>query len=597
MKKTHSLLISAAVLCAVFAFGNSVLAAELFVTPQIGTYGLNAAFSVDIKINSQGDSINAAQAHVVFPATVLEVSSVSTLGSVFGFWPEEPSFSNENGTIDFIGGTVNGVSGASLHVLTVAFRAKSAGEAAVSLDDGAITIDDGTGTNILTKTTGANYRIATTAVVPPPPPPPAVPEVVPGGTQQPLPLPGEPIPSPVIIERVPEPAKELPEMPIVAVPLYPDPNGWFNVRTPFNATWALPADITDVATALNANPNFAPTRSEQLFDNKIFDSAPEGVSYLHVRFKNAIGWGPTAHYRLAIDTAPPAPFTIESASGFETDDPAPIFQFDASDALSGIRHYLVKIGDAEAFEWKSGRLQLPLQEPGTRKVFIRAVDLAGNSVSSSVDLTTIPIASPVITFITEKVFFGGEEGVTVKGAATPGVDVHVFLMKAGGGLVKEQSARADGNGNWDLAFLEPLGIGKYAVSAQARDSRGALSLAVSAPSVVAVKAYPIIKFGALEIGAGGTAFILLVILIAGFAAGYWYFRERQRRLHVDVTIASRDQMHLYDALNADIEKMSEKFDEMNKAEKKFILERINENVQKMKKYLVEEIKNIGNGGK
>lgn len=593
MKKLNTLFIITVVACAAVLFSGDASAAELFATPQTGTHGLNTIFSLDVKINSQGDSINAAQAHVTFPATILEVSSVSISGSVFGFWPEEPTFSNTNGTVDFIGGTVNGVSGASLHVLTIAFRAKSVGEAHISLDDGAITIDDGTGTNVLTGATGANHRVSVSAVVPQAPAP--APEVVPGGTQQPLPLPGEPIPPPVIIERVPEPAKGLPHMPNVSVPLYPNPAGWYNIATLFNATWVLPGDITDVATAINANPNFTPTKSEQLFDNKIFDSAAEGVSYLHVRFRNTIGWGPTAHYRLAIDTAPPTPFTIESASGFETDDPAPVFEFETNDALSGISHYLVKIGDDEAFEWKSGKLQLPLQAPGTRRVSVRALDLAGNGTSANVDLITIPIASPAITFVTDKMFFGAEDGITVKGTALPGLDVRVYLLKTNGELVVEHVARADGNGNWDLVLSEPLGIGKYAVAAQSRDGRGALSLVVSAPSIVSVKTQPIIKLGALEIGAGGSALILLTIVIGGFFAGYWYFRERQRRLHIDVAMTSRDHSQLHDLLDADLQKITKNFDAMNETEKKFLLGRIQENVQKIEKYLIQEIKNIGNG--
>ncbi len=591
MKKGNGIIMFAAVISLLLLFGNSVSAATLFATPQGGTHALQQTFSIDIKIDSQGDSINAAQARVTFPATVLEVKSINTAGSVFGFWPEEPLFSNENGTIDFIAGTVNGVFGASLHTLTIVFNAKAVGEAPISLDDGAITIDDGTGTNVLTAAAGANHRVSVSAVIPPPP---SIPETA-TSTQQVLPLPGEPIPSPVIIERVPEPAQGLPDMPSVSVPLYPSPDNWYNIATPFNATWALPLDITDVATAININPNFTPTRSERLFDNKIFDSASEGVSYLHVRFKNAIGWGPTAHYRLAIDTAPPAPFTVESASGFETDDPAPVFQFETNDALSGISHYLVKIGDAEAFEWQSGKLQLPLQQPGTRKVFVRAVDRAGNGTSASVNLVTTPIASPSITFVTGKMFFGSEDGVTVKGTALPNIDVRVFLMKASGELIAEQAARADSNGNWGLVFGEPLGIGKYAASARARDGRGALSLVSPSRTMITVKSQPIIKLGAIEIGAGGSAMVLLIILIGGFGAGYWYFRERQRLLHIDVAMTSRDQSHLYISLNDDLEKLMKNFDGMNEDEKKFILGRVHENVQKMEKYIVEEIKNIGSG--
>ena len=587
MRKLNKVFIFLAVIFSVFLFGHGALAAKFYISPQSGAQALNKTFTVDIKIDSQGDGINAAQAKVIFPADKLEIKTVDKTGSVFGFWPEEPTFSNENGVVDFIGGTVNGVSGASLHILRIVFNAKSVGETPISLDEGAITIDDGTGTNILTEIVGANYRISVTVAAPLPAP------EIPSGVQPTLPLPGEPIPPPVIIEREPELAKGLPEAPNVFVPLYPDPNSWYNITTPFNATWSLPLDITDVSTTIDINPNFQPQKSEKLFDNKIFNSLPEGVSYLHVRFKNKIGWGPAAHYRLAVDTAPPAPFIIESSDGFQTDNPMPLLQFGTSDALSGISHYLVKIGDAEAFEWKNGQLRTPLQSPGTHRVSVKALDLAGNGASMSVNLEILAIGSPAITFTTEKLFFGTEEGVMVRGTALPNIDVRVFIEKEIGGIVAEYLARSNKDGNWDVTIYEPLGIGSYVVLAQARDLRGALSLVVKSDKVVKVKSQPIIKLGAIEIGSGGSAVILLIILVGGFGAGYWYFRERQKTLRARVAITSRDYAQLYKLINSDIEKLTKDFDKMNETEKKFILDRAKENIQKIEKYLLEEVRNIG----
>lgn len=591
MKKLNRAIIFSAIISSVFLFGQDALAAKLYISPQSGTQALNKTFSIDVKIDSQGDGVNAAQSKITFPKNLLEVRSIDKGSSVFGFWPEEPSFSNENGTIEFIGGTVNGVSGASLQILKITFNAKSAGDAQVSLDDSAVTIDDGTGTNILTDITGANFKISATVVAPPTPTP--TPET-PSGVQPSLPLPGEPIPPPIIIEREPEPAKGIPEAPNVSVPLYPDPNNWYNITTPFNATWSLPLDITDVATDINTNPNFQPQKSEKLFDNKIFDSLPEGISYLHVRFRNKIGWGPATHYRLAVDTAPPSPFTIESPDGFRTDNPMPLLQFETSDALSGISHYLVKIGDAESFEWKNGQLRPPLQSPGIHKVSVRAIDLAGNGASMNVNLEILAIESPTITFVTEKVFFGTEEGLTVRGTALPNIEVRVFVEKEIGGLVAERVARSNKDGNWDVAINEPLGIGAYVVSAQARDVRGALSLVVRSDKMVRVQSQPIIKIGAVEIGAGGSATFLLIILIAGFGSGYWYFRKRQQRLMTKIDITGRDYAQLYKIINSDVEKITKDFDKLNETEKKFILDRIKENVRKIDKYLLDEIKSIGN---
>lgn len=591
MKKLNRVIIFSAIISSVFLFGQDALAAKLYISPQSGTQALNKTFSIDVKIDSQGDGINAAQSKITFPQNLLEVKNIDKSSSVFGFWPEEPSFSNENGTIEFIGGTVNGVSGASLQILKITFNAKSAGDAQVSLDDSAVTIDDGTGTNILTDIMGANFKISATVTAPPTPAP--TPET-PSGVQPSLPLPGEFIPPPIIIEREPEPAKGIPEAPNVFVPLYPDPNNWYNITTPFNATWSLPLDVTDVATDINTNPNFQPQKSEKLFDNKIFDSLPEGISYLHVRFRNKMGWGPATHYRLAVDTAPPSPFTIESPDGFRTDNPMPLLQFETSDALSGISHYLVKIGDAESFEWKNGQLRPPLQSPGIHRVSVRAVDLAGNGASMNVNLEILAIESPTITFVTEKVFFGTEEGLTVRGTALPNIEVRVFVEKEIGGLVAERVARSNKDGNWDVAINEPLGIGAYVVSAQAKDVRGALSLVVKSDKMVRVQSQPIIKIGAVEIGAGGSATFLLIILIAGFGSGYWYFRKRQQRLMTKIDITGRDYAQLYKIINSDVEKITKDFDQLNETEKKFILDRIKENVRKIDKYLLDEIKSIGN---
>lgn len=588
MKKLKNLIIFLAIIFSAFLIGQDALAAKLFISPQGGTQALNKTFTVDVKIDSQGDGINAAQSQITFPQNLLEVKSVDKTGSVFNFWPEDPAYSNENGSVNFIGGTVNGVSGASLQVLKITFTTKSAGEAQISLDDSAVTVDDGTGTNILTDIVGANFRISATAVVPTAP----LVEEVPTGTQPALPLPGEPIPPPTIIEREPAPAKGLPEAPNVSVSLYPDPSNWYNISTPFSASWSLPLDIMDVSTVINTNPNFNPQTREKLFDAKIFDSLSEGISYLHVRFRNNIGWGPTTHYRLAIDTTPPAPFTIESSEGFQTNNPQPLLQFQTQDALSGIDFYLVKIGEAEAFEWKNGQLRPPLQAPGTHKVTIRAIDLAGNGTSNSVNLEILPIESPAITFVTEKMFFGTKGGLVIKGTSLPVIDVRVFVDKEEGGLITEKIARSDKDGNWDIVIDEPLGIGKYIVSSQARDTRGALSLVVKSDKVVNVETQPIIKFGAIEVGAGGSAVFLLIILIAGFGTGYWYFREKQRRLHVQVTITSRDYAQLYKLIDQDMEKLTTEFDKMNVTEQKFILNRIKENINKIEKYLLDELKNI-----
>jgi len=98
--------------------------ASLFFSPSSGTYQKESTFSVEVKVNSDGASINAAQAKILFPSEKLEVKSISKTGSILIFWPEEPVFSNSKGEISFKGGIpASGFTGTD-NILTINFRAK-----------------------------------------------------------------------------------------------------------------------------------------------------------------------------------------------------------------------------------------------------------------------------------------------------------------------------------------------------------------------------------------------------------------------------------------------------------------------------------------
>src|SRR3989338_1828444 len=313
---------------------NSAWAADFNVAPPSGQLGLGQELSVSVKINTAGDSVNAAQAKIKFSPNVLEVKSISKEGSIFNFWLQEPVFSNTDGTINFIGGTPNGVSGASLHVLKINFVAKGVGTSEFSFIDASINLAEGSGTNVLGNANGASFTVSTSIAVPKPE---KSGEVVPAS----------PIPTPVQIKRTPTQAAGLPLTPAINIPLYPDPAKWYNLVSQFTVSWNLPPDISDLNTAINNNPNFVlPAQSEGLFDSKTYPTiSNDGAYYFHIRFKNNVGWGPAAHYRIAIDTQPPLPFKIDVKTGLESDDPSPVLVFKTGDALSGLGSYVIQINN------------------------------------------------------------------------------------------------------------------------------------------------------------------------------------------------------------------------------------------------------------
>lgn len=524
---------------------------------------------VEVRIDSEGAGINVAQATVTFPKALLQVIKVDRGDAAFNFWLSEPTFSNDNGTVNFLGGSTNGLTGQSLKVLTITFKAKGIGQADLAFTDAAVTASDGSGANLLSGTKGSGISISEQRPA----------EVI----------------APPQISRTPEPSKNLPGIPKITVPLYPDPLIWSNVSGEFLAKWVLPADISEVAAAVDQNKTTEPVVSDGLFDHKTFSALRDGIWYLHVRFKNNVGWGATAHYRIAIDRAPPKPFTVAVDPGLTTDNPTPVLQFKTSDALSGIKEYQILIGDGDAIKLPAadfrGVFTLPLQEPGKRSIFIKAVDQAGNSVTNNLSLEILPIASPTITFITSELFSDEERELTVQGRALPYTNVLLKIYRQDL-FVADGLTKADDKGYWEFIFNQPLRNGNYIIRAQSQDTRGALSL-ITESKIINVKSKPIITIGVVQLGKGGAILLLLFILVAGFVSGIWFYKKRQSKLELRINFAESEVAKIFRLLKSDVDEIRKSAQTPTTGDDDYTFKRFEENIKKMEEYLkrgVEKIK-------
>jgi hypothetical protein len=581
----YHLKIIIAILVGVVTLGifSSARAATLSLTPESSEIGVGEKMTVELRIDSEGTSFNAAQAVVRFPKDTLEVTALNKTESAFSFWLEEPQFSNTEGAISFTGGTPFGVSGGAVGVLKIEFRAKGAGSGTLSVTEAAVTAADGSGTNILSKINDAVITIVPRRIIP------KVPE------------PQQKIPEPEQIVRKAAPSGKLPLKPVLKIPLYSEENRWYNLVAQFTASWDLPLDISGVSTALNKYPNsIPPERSEGLFDNKNFASLSNGVWYLHIRFQNNLGWGSTAHYRLAIDTQPPLGFEVNILEGEKTDNPVPTFQFQTSDALSGLKEYQLRIGEGDLIRIFAkdftGSFKLPLQEPGKRRVVIKAVDQAENSIENSADIEILPIASPTITFVTSGLFSDEERGLTVKGTALPDINVLLkaqrVLPKGRGEIVAKGVARSDENGNWEFTFDQPFRNGRYILTAQSQDERGALSLTAESPEA-RVKSKPIIQIGKFQLGMGGALIFLLIVIAGGFSGGVRFYKKRQKKLALRLLAVKTDMTKVFKVIQDDIEKLKRAIGTSTEADDDFMMEKLQDNIKKMEGYLKKEIEKLG----
>ena len=135
-------------------------AAELYVKPEKDAVSIGEKFTANIKIDSEGIGINAAQATLEYNKDILEIISTDKTGSIFEFWLREPEFSNDTGRLVFVGGSSKESKGESLQVVKINFQVKSAGSADITFTDAAITAYDNNGTNVLSVLRGAQIASA-----------------------------------------------------------------------------------------------------------------------------------------------------------------------------------------------------------------------------------------------------------------------------------------------------------------------------------------------------------------------------------------------------------------------------------------------------
>ncbi|HUC31337.1 MAG TPA: cohesin domain-containing protein, partial [Candidatus Paceibacterota bacterium] len=402
---------------------------------------------VSVRVDSDGQTVNAAQGTIQYPVDILQVVSVDDSNSIFNVWATPPSVNTSTGAISFLGGSTNSFSGTSLYVLDVTFVVKGTGTATLDFTNAGVTAGDGTGADILDGTTPLSINVNG------------------AGTPSAVPVPGLPntgtasgtIPQPVT--RVAVPAAGLPAAPVLTVPLYPDPTRWYNQLGDTIVLWNVPTDITQVSASINhTESNVIGTPEATLSNGQDFGILQDGIWYVTVRFRNNVGWGPPAYYKISIDTGVPLPFTtqIENAG---TDDPSPTIQFETSDNLSGIADYTIAVDGTVIATTTSTTMTLPPQSPGTHTLVVTAIDLAGNSVQDSTTFQILPLPTPQITFVEPSVIQGAF--AFASGNGTPSSSVEVVVVDASNREVFDGTAPVDSDGNWDIAVKVPLAIGKY----------------------------------------------------------------------------------------------------------------------------------------
>jgi hypothetical protein len=523
--------------------------------------------SVKVLVNTEGKIINNAEATVQFPTDLLDVISVSKNSSIFSLWVEDPKFSNYAGTITLNGGLPNpGYAGASGEVVSIVFKAKKSGNASIVFSDSAVRQNDGLGTDILTSKLPTVLEINSS--------------------------------SQLEIPTINTAANSLPLKPIITSSTHPNQDIWYSGTTAsFN--WSIPNDITSIQTLLSKSPTATPTVPyDASVSQRTVNNLTDGILYFHIRYMNSLGWGPTAHYKVQIDSTPPEKFTTSAT----TNDVRSLITLNAFDALSGVDSYSITIDNGSPTIVKKDNLvnneySLPVQNEGNHNLTVIAYDKAGNQTESKSILVSPAIISPMIIVSPEQIRRG--EKVTVSGKTSyPDSRIDIFIQTADG-KVKQYTTKTVADATFTFNTDEITVSGSANVWAQLIF----LDLVKSTPSdkkLLIVKDGPIIQASRNIIYSLGfivPAILLILGIIFMLYLGWHKFFGLKRKLNKEMqgTVAEihKALMLFKEELANQLEKL-EKIKEdrdLNRKEEK-IFKELQNNIDSIDEFIERKIKKI-----
>lgn len=134
------------------------------------------------------------------------------------------------------------------------------------------------------------------------------------------------------------------------------------------------------------------------------------------------------------------------------------------------------------------------------------------------------------------------------------------------------------------------------MQATAQDARGALSLPAKSDPF-SVHERPLLTLGGIGITQTWFFVGLVLILLAGFAAGWWTVRLQGAQRGRKIVLAQRDIVVVFDKAEKDLDKTIDllaapAIDEAKKNEIHFTLDQLKTSLARMRKYILENIKEI-----
>jgi hypothetical protein len=536
--------------------------ASLYLSPASETYQLNSSFSVFVKLNSAGNPVNAAEGTISFDPNQLSVASVSKTSSVFSLWTNEPVFSNSQGSISFGGGSPSAFNGQAGTIMKIVFQAKNPGQARVSFSSGAVLAADGRGTNVLGDMVGGIYDLKSdNAIIQP---------------------------EPEITE--PETQTGTPDAPVIISKTHPDSSKWYSNSNP-EFSWQIPAGVTAVRLLAGSNASAVPNVFyDQPISEKKIENFEDGIWYFSAQFKNNVGWGKIAHFKFQIDLKPPEKFGVTVKEGEKTSNSQPTLVFDATDQMSGIDHYEIRIDQQASISTKEKEFKLPPQSSGKHIIENKVFDQAGNYALATVEVEITSLEAPVIIEYPKELYPGTP--LLIKGSAPSGSMVKIHLQNEKTGETIGETKAGD-DGAWSYIDFSIKESGTYRIFAHAEDEAGGKSLPSAKVTVLATR--PVfIRIGDLSVTCYAMLILLAVLILIVFFFMIFIWRRRKEKVRKEISQAEEALRKAFKALREEAEEQIARLDGkkgLSKSEQ-IIYDNLTEALKISESYISEELKDI-----
>lgn len=273
----------------------------------------------------------------------------------------------------------------------------------------------------------------------------------------------------------------------------------------------------------------------------------DGVWYFHLRAKYAAGWSPTVHYRVQIDTQPPASFTPQVIQEGGARNPTAVIRFQTSDSGSGNIVYSLSL-DNGALTQSQSPATVKQTRAGLHQFTVRATDQAGNYRDAIGEFIVEGSPAPRLTSVPKTLALFAEltvDGLSVQGdtiiLTIDGREVGRFLADDARITPQQGVGIPDGLVLWRYQATPFLAPGFHELSAYALNQYGIQS-PPSVPASFQTLGSTFSIFGVL-IPTYVVILVLLVIifiLLALLIIMYERYRHWQRAESFDLTRAESE---------------------------------------------------------